>query len=295
LVSTRQALPAGWSDPRIRTSVEVAGFVGTLVGLYQFFGAPVTFAGGVGILAYYAVQRYRALRRLQDTPRVLMAELPNHHAFLVEFLRETYSLPRDEILLGRNQGLTIHHYENSFTVEGTDCANRQRIAGRNTGQAPSRGLAFALVGGSSLNASDLGAEYSPTSQSGRQPEFLVDRDRFKIAFCEFDRPIAQDEKFEIAYKDCWRGSMRRGADGFFFPEPLFFPGGIHRLSTRLDFSFPIRSMAVLSVNIEDGTVRPCGSQPRPVDATPSERHVFEWEIDGPRKDTIYVLYYTAAE
>ena len=302
LTRKRRSLPAkvpsltkAWNHPQARPLVEVFGFAGSLLTLYQTLGTPGAIVGGVATLSYFGFQRYQSLKRQAQADETLLAELPEHLSFLVEFLRQTYSLPTDEVIAHRNDGLLVHHYVNSFLIKGSDCANTQRIVGRNTSTAPSRGLAFALVGGSSISSDELGAAYQSSQGPSREPEFLVDRDRFKVAFCEFDSPAMPQDNFDIRYADRWKGSMRLAGDGFFFPEPVFFPAGIHRLSSTIEIDRPLRSVAVMEVNVKKGSVKLCDSQPKIKTVVTTGASLIDWEVDSPPPDTVYVMYYSTGQ
>ena len=271
------------------------GYIGAVGTLYQLFGYIAVAAGVlVPVAAALPVVLVRQRRRIKQLEDRLAAELPPQHAFLVEFLRTTYAPPRNDVLIERNNGLNIQHYQNDFAVSGSDCVNAQKIEGTNLSTLPARGVAFAVVGGSSMSATELSSEYTANDGPMRRPAFIVDEERFKVAFCEFDVPIPLQSTFTIAYSDEWRGAMRGGADGFFFPEALYFPSAINRLASRLEFSFPIASIGVLCANISDATVSLCESQP--CKATPRKDMVaaFTWSVQRPPNDTIYVLYYCAA-
>ncbi|MBT9140769.1 MAG: hypothetical protein DDT30_01348 [Dehalococcoidia bacterium] len=282
------------AQPESRAIVGAVGFGSSLIALYQFLGP---WAGGIGtvlVLAYYVTGAIRQSRRMREVEHRLLAELPHQHGFLVEFLRQTYKFPSARVIADRNSGLVIHAYRNEFIVRGTDCANVQHISGSNVSEVPARGVSFALVGGSSLATSDLGARYSVGGGPFRNPEFIQDEDRFKLAFCEFPSPLETSGTFELTYTDDWKGAMRISADGFFFPEALYFPSGVHRLSTKVDFSFPVASVAVLEVDVDAAVVRTHRTQPRPTKPSDGMSSAFAWFVDSPPASTVYVLYYRSA-
>jgi len=284
-----------WFRDASRPIIEFVAFAGGLTGIYQFLGIRASVIGVIAILIYYTVQRCRHLSRATRARSSLLAELPNHHAFLVEFLRETYSLPRDEVLISRNEGAFVLEYENSFVVHGTDCENHQRIVGKSIADRPLRGVAFPLVGGSSVSASDLHATYKVGDAREREPEFIQDRDRFKIAYCEFPSAVAPRGEFTLVYRDNWRASMRAGADGFFFPETLCFPSGVQRLVMKVGFAFEVASIALLEVNMNSGSVKTCREQPSIHTPGVELKAEYRCTIDRPDPDTVYVLYYVEGD
>jgi hypothetical protein len=266
-----------------------------LATVYKLLG-PIPTIGVLTIGLLIAVRlalRWRG--RARELEERLLAELPHQHAFLVEFLRETYKLPSDSTIAKRNVGITVHNYENDFVIRGTDCANHQRISGSNTGNQVVRGLAFALVGGSSLDTSELNSRYSFNGEAQASTSFIIDEERFKVPFSEFSVPLRPGQSFTFEYSDEWKGSMRIQADGFFFPEMFYFPSGIHRLSSRLDFSFRVATIAVLAVDVERAIVSPCATQPQPVAPAQGMTAAYTWFIDSPDAEHVYVLHYRAAE
>lgn len=293
LARTRGRFLIAKDDPKYRLIGSAVGLISSIIALFEFVGTEAGVAGMVLVLAYFIRDAYRQRRRVQWAQDKLLAELPHQHSFLVEVLRQTYGFPDTKGISAVNDGLVIHSYENNFIVNGVDCSNHQVVVGRNGSDQPVRGIAFALVGGSSLDAVELGSSYTINNGASRFPEFVRDEDRFKIVFNEFTTPLAPQEQFELKYSDNWKGSMRVEADGFFFPESLYFPSGIHRLGSRVNFSFPVSSIAVLEVDVGQSIVRTCRSQPRQV-ASPSEAVCsYEWSIDSPLPNCIYILYYRA--
>ena len=278
-------------DPKYRLLGSAVGLISSIIALFEFIGTEAGIVGMVLALAYYMRDAYRQRRRVQWAQEKLLFELPHQHSFLVEFLRQTYGFPDTKGISEMNNGLIINHYENNFVVDGVDCQNYQYIRGRNNSDRPVRGLAFALVGGSSLDVAELGSSYSINDGDERTPEFVRNEDRFKVVFNEFAVPLSPQEQFELRYSDNWKGSMRVEADGFFFPEALYFPSGIHRLETRVDFSFPVGSIAVLEVDISQSIVRACRSQVKQVVPKNGAACAYGWSIDSPVASCIYILYY----
>lgn len=264
----------------------VAGIVATF-GWKAFYGI---IAIGFGAVGY---QLFRRSRRNKEIEESLVAELPHNHKFLVEFLRTTYIARGKEIIIERNRGATVYKYENNFIIQGSDCSNSQIIKGRNVSQVPIRGISFALVGGSSMSVESLGSKYETNGSTLRIPEFLIDDDRFKIAFCPFPTPLPPNAEFETTYSDQWKASMRQEADGFFFPEALYFPDKIGELSVRLDFDFEIQLVCALEVDTERASVTTCDAQPVAVTPAPNLLAAYQWQKNSPSPGSIFVLYYRA--
>ncbi len=221
-----------------------------------------------------------------------LPEKHHHHKFLVEFLRTTYVARGKDFIVAKNKGLTVNQYENNFAIKGANCSNSQVIKGRNVSREHVRGLSFALVGGSSMSVENLHSHYETHDGVSRTPEFLVDDDRFKIAFCPFRTPLAPNAEFTITYSDDWKGAMRPEADGFFLPEALYFPDRIGELSVCLDFDFNVASVSALEVS-EQLSVGTCDTQPLPVPAASGFACSFQWRKVTPSPGSIYVLFYTA--
>lgn len=282
-----------------RPEVEFLGtaiaFLSSVIALYQFFGLKVGAVGTAVVLAYYIRESYRRGRRMRQAEERLRRELPPQHAFLVEFIRQTYRLPSNPNITERNAGLTVHSYQNDFIVSGADCANRQEIRGSNTSTQPALGLCFALVGGSSVSARDIGARYRLQGGVEREPTFIQDEERFKVAFCEFVSPLAPGKEFILSYRDVWRGSMRIDADGFIFPESLYFPSGIHRLGARIEFSFRVATVAVLEVDVAGARVSTCRSQPEPTTPRDGMAAAYDWFVDSPSRDSVFMWYYRSVQ
>ncbi len=282
----------------LRSSLKiVGGFIATLssvVTLTAFFGWKALLGCAIlGIIATSGLQLLRMSQRIQKLERSLFAELPHQHKFLIEFLRTTYIASGQDRIVERNKGLAVYLYENNFSVRGSDCSNSQVIKGRNISEVPVRGVSFALVGGSSMNVGTLGSKYKTNDGASGSPEFLIDDDRFKVAFCPFNTPLRQNCEFITTYADEWKGAMREEADGFFFPEALYFPDKIGELSSRLDFNFIIDSLAALEVDIKQSIVRTCNAQPVVVEPADGFVCAYQWRKLAPSPNSIFVLYYRA--
>lgn len=279
----------------LRPSLKVVGgsiaVLSSVVTLVTFFGWVALVGCAILGLGAAGLQLYRLSQRIKELEGLLIAELPHQHKFLVEFLRTTYIASGRDLIVERNTGLTVNLYENNFIVRGSDCSNSQVITGRNISIAPVRGVSFALVGGSSMDVESLGSKYKTTDGASGSPEFLIDDDRFKVAFCPFNTPLGQNREFTTTYSDDWKGAMRKEADGFFFPEALYFPDKIGELSSRLDFDFEIEFLAALEVDINQSIVQTCNAQP--VAVKPAEGFVsaYQWKNLAPSPDSIFVLYY----
>ncbi len=281
----------------IRPTVRIVGTsvtaLASIAGIVAAFGWEAFSVIAVIGLCAAGYQLFRMSRHIRELEECLVAELPHHHKFLVEFLRTTYIARGKDIIVARNRGATVYRYENNFVVQGSDCSNAQIIKGRNVSQVPIRGIAFALVGGSSMSVESLGSKYGTDGGTLRSPEFLIDDDRFKIAFCPFPTPLPPNREFEITYSDQWKAAMRQKADGFFFPEALYFPDKIGELSVRLDFDFEIQFVAALEVDTERSSVATCDAQPVAVTSAPGLLAAYQWQKNAPSPGSIFVLYYQA--
>ncbi|MFA7060828.1 MAG: hypothetical protein WC156_08425 [Pedobacter sp.] len=144
-----------------------------------------------------------------------------------------------------------------------------------------------------MNTESLHSQYMTHDGVSGSPEFLIDDDRFKVAFCPFKTPLAPNHEFTTTYTDEWKGAMRQEADGFFLPEALYFPDKIGEISVRLDFDFEVKSLASLEVDINQSSVRTCDAQPVSVVAASGFVCAYQWNKGAPSPRSIFVLYYTA--
>lgn len=267
--------------------------IGTTAGIVSAFGWEGLAFPAVSGFCGAGYQVYRLTRRVRDLQSRLTAELSHHHRFLVEFLNTTYLGSERDVIVKRNAGASVLTYKTTFNVFGTDCENQQEITGINDSNVPLRGVAFALVGGSSISTEALGSLYSAQGVSNRAPEFLIDEERFKVAFCEFGSPLPRNGRFSVSYTDNWKGAMRQESDGFFFPEATYFLGGVSELVVRLNFAFPIDYLACLEVNSVLSSVVACDSQPESIAQDSSFQASFVWRRVRPSAESIFVLYYRA--
>lgn len=245
------------------------------------------------LILLFAIVGYRVFTIKRRLTNELKGQLSQDHKWMMEFMSVTYLGKNRDIICKANINTRISEYYTRFVVKGSDCLNSQRISGRNTGQLPLLSLSFAVVGGSTLSIESLGAKYSVNSLDWFKPEFVVDEERFKIALCRMHRPLAKNEHFEVLYSDRWPSSMRDGSDGFFFPEAIYFPAGIEKLTVELCFDFPIRNIECLEADINRGTVRPCSEQPMPCDATESNSSQYLWHHFSPSASSVFIILYAA--
>jgi hypothetical protein len=264
--------------------------VGSIVSVFGLEGFVVLATVGLFGAVF---QIYRMSQKLKYIEEALFAELPHHHRFLVEFLKSTYISRGKDVITVKNAGANIHTYQNNFCVKGSDCSNSQIIDGRNVSHVPLRGISFALVGGSSMSTNSLGSRFKINGTNESTPEFLIDDDRFKVAFCSFPSPLKQNKKFLLEYSDSWKGAMRKEGDGFFFPEALYFPDGIGELLVKLEFDFEIESLAALEINTDNFSVVTCDTQPEAVSPIAGMVNSFFWSKLAPSTNSIFILYYRA--
>jgi hypothetical protein len=268
------------------------GALGSFASIYAIVdwqGMAIFAVVGFLIMGYFVIG---ALYRIGHLEEQLAAELPLSHSFLVEFLRSTYIASGESLIIEKNRGLNITKYVNNFEVRGSDCRNVQTISGRNISKNPLCGLAFALVGGSSMKAENLNSHFTTHDGMSGKPEFLLDNERIKVAFCKFRIPLEPNSEFKISYSDNWKGAMRQDSDGFFFPEAVFFQGRIGEISVTLDFDAEVESLASLEFNVENSNVRTCRSQPQSIKANSGFSNSFEWKTVFPKSRSIFILYYS---
>ncbi len=280
-------------NPTTKIVGVVATALATVASIVSVFGVEAFVGLATVGLVVAGWQIYRMSRKITYLEDSLVAELPHLHHFLVEFLRTTYISRGKGIIVSKNAGANIHTYQNNFYVKGSDCSNKQIIRGRNISRVPIRGISFALVGGSSMSTSSLCSRFQINENKESTPEFLVDDDRFKIAFCPFPTPLGQNKEFLLSYSDSWQGAMRKEADGFFLPEALYFPDKIGELSVHLEFDFEIESLAALEVNTVNFSVVTCETQPKSTTPSVGMVHAFNWSMLSPSMYSIFILYYRA--
>jgi hypothetical protein len=282
------------NSPESRLLASGLGFGSSLLAVYEFFGLRGFSIGVTAAAIYYMHYAFRRMRHARYLEAALLNELPHQHAFFVEFLRQTYGFPGRRDISARNAGVLIHTYENNFIVNETDCRNVQSVHGSNISGVPVRSISFVLVGGSSIRSASLGAQFSVDDGPKREPEFVIDEDRLKVVSAAFETPLEPGSEFRLKYSDNWPGSMRREADGFFFPEALYFIDSIHRISSHVEFSFAVREVAVLEIELDEAIVKTCRTQPRACQAPPGMAHAYDWFVDSPSSSSVFVFYYRAA-
>ena len=276
----------------LSVAVLVVGFLGSIGTLWQIYGNSLLVNGTAGAFIFVLVLILNTIRRQRRLDEHLHADLPDSHAFLVEFLATTYAPARRLEVHRKNSGLTIRSYKNSFVVDGTNCKNYQEIEGYNSSDGVVTGLAIPLVGGSSIDSSSLMATYRIKNGDAHKPDFVIDEERYKVAFCQFDVPLRPQQPFQIRYTDDWPGSMRAEGDAFFFPESLYFPAGVQRLESSIEFSSKIRSAIVLECDLDTSEVGHCESIPA-LEVAGEFRSIVQWSINSPRQSVVYILYFRA--
>jgi hypothetical protein len=273
-----------------KVALPILSLIGLLAGLIVDVGWGFIIA----LIFASAFIGYRVLTAKKRFASELQGLLSQDHKWMLEFMNVTYLGKNRDIICKANINTRVSEYYTKFIVNGSDCLNTQRITGRNSGQIPLPALSFAVVGGSTLSIESLGAKYSVDSVGWIEPEFVVDEERFKVAYCRMHRPLATNESFEILYSDRWPSSMREGSDGFFFPEAIYFPAGIEKLTVEICFDFLIRTIYCLEADIDRGIVRPCLEQPMPCDSPGANFSQYIWSHFSPSTSSIFIILYNAA-